>query len=202
MFMPLEDNDSPNGKYGLAMTLVFFIPGSVLAILSRLQPTLLPRSIVEFLFPLTILPVEKQLIVALYNQSTSATKAGINPIIFDRLDFFGQQVFVIMLLCFFLSIAIYCLQVRAGALCAEPTLELMPILMVLIVASVVARLFFTYMLVANMDSVASNLPSKIAVSHLMNAIAPEGLIMFSCLTATSLAQISLFIYRTLCERLF
>ncbi len=188
-------------KYALAMTFLFFVPGSLLSIFSRFQPAFLPRAVVELLFPMALFPFEKQSIVALNNEFASVNQARMDPEIFDRLDIFGQQIFVVALLSFFLMLVIYGLKVRAGALYAQPTIELMPVLVILIIASVVARVFFAYLLVANMDSINSNLPSQIAVFHLLNAIAPEGLILFDCLMAISLAQIALFIYGLLPERI-
>jgi hypothetical protein len=183
------------------MSFVFLVPGSLLAALRHFQPMLLPRLIVEFLFPLAFFPVEKQLVVEVYNKSASAGQARLDPEIFDRLDIFGQQTFVVALLCFFLILVIYNLKARAGVLLAEPKLELMPVLVVVVTASAVAREFFAYLLVVHVDSITSNLPTRITMFHLLNAFAPEGLIIFSCLIAISLAQMVRFIYLLLAERL-
>jgi glucan phosphoethanolaminetransferase (alkaline phosphatase superfamily) len=148
-------------KYAYAMAFLFFVPGSLLAILSRFQPALLPRSIVEFIFSIAILPLEKQLIAAFYDQSAPVGHARIDPEIINSLGIFGQQTFVVALLCFILILAIYVLKARAGALYAQPTLGFIPVLLVVVIVSAVMRVFFAYLLVANADSIPSNLPTQL-----------------------------------------
>jgi hypothetical protein len=193
-----EYSDNVHGaKYAFAMAFLFFVPGSLLAILSHFQPVFLPRSIVEFFFPIAILPVERPLIAAFYDQSAPVGQARMDPEIINSLGIFGQQAFVVALLCSILILAIYILKARAGALYAQPTLGFMPVLLVVVIFSAVLRLFFAGLLVANADSIQSNLPTRIAMDYFVNAFAPEGLVISSCMIAISFAQIGLFIYRLL-----
>lgn len=141
--MPDEYGNNDRGaKYAFALAFLFLIPGSLLAIVSRFHLLFLPRSFIEFFSPIAILPLERQLIVALYDQSIPVDQARMNPKLFESLDIFGQQVCVVALLCFVLILVTYILKARAGALYAPPTLAFLPVLLAFIVASTVARLFF------------------------------------------------------------
>ena len=188
-------NNDRGAKYAFAMAFLFLIPGSLLTIVSRFKLIFLPRSIIEFFSPIAISPPEKQLIVAFYDQFTPVGQAKMNPKLFESLDIFGQQVCVVALLCFVLIVVIYILKARAGALYAPPTLILLPLFLVVIIALGAARLFFLYLLAVNADSFHPNLPTVLAAHYLMNAFAPEGLLIFTCLIAISLAQVGLLIYR-------
>ena len=193
-------NSKRGSKYALALAFVSLVPGSLLTALSHFQPLFLPRPVVEFLFPLAIAPVEKQAIVAMYNLLVSAGHTRMDPEVFDRLDIFGQQTFVVALLCFFLTLVIYYLKARAGALIAEPRLEMIPVFLIVVIVCIVMRDVFAYFLIASTGSIDPMSPARIAAAH-PGAAAPLMLVLVSCTIAMSLGQLIRLFYLLLGARL-
>jgi hypothetical protein len=192
--MAITKTNRRGAKYALAVLFVFFVPGSFLSIFSSFRPIILPRSVVDLLFPLALFPVEKQLAAVMSNQ---LGHVNMDPEVFDHLSVFGQQVFVIALLCFFLILVILASQAWASAMYADtqklPTFVSLFVGVTLIIVSIWSRSFFSYLLAANTHE-SSQLPSVVAVSNLLNAMAPECLIMFTCLMAVAVVRIVRSIY--------
>ncbi|THD63217.1 MAG: hypothetical protein E7813_18870 [Bradyrhizobium sp.] len=85
----------------------------------------------------------------------------------------------------------------ARTLYAEPALLTALVCIVVFVASVVARETFIGFLATGINEISSNLPTQVAMFHLLRFIAPEGLVLFGCGIAFAMAQIARFIYRLL-----
>jgi hypothetical protein len=192
----LEDKSRLGARYATAMAAVFFLPGILLTIFDRFQPIFLPRAVIDYLFPIALPPIERQLIVTLFNGPTL-----VEPAAFDSIGIFARQIFVVALFCFVLIILLYWMKARAGALIAPPTAASTPVLVVVIVMSLYARWSFSQFFIVGVGNSQPGMPTLTIAKQSLDMLAPEALILFTCLIAISFAQIGLFVAR-MSRRLF
>lgn len=178
--------------YSLAFLFLLFVPGTVLLFLGRGVGALLPQQILEFFFPFTILPFEKQLVLQF-------GFGGISISDFDHVDLFEQQFFVLSLLFFVLVLALctaYAVSSRTYGFIGRPN----PFLFfVPAVTFILLRELQINFLVVNLASVQAPSSKALLALILSRAIAPEGLIFATCLIALVIwGALSMFV-RFVCE---
>ncbi|WP_298876803.1 hypothetical protein [uncultured Bradyrhizobium sp.] len=189
---------SAGGRRGAApYTLVFmfllFVPGMVLLLLGRGRGALLPEQLLEFMFPFTVLPFEKQLVLLF-------GVGGISIGDFDHVNLFEQQFFVLSFLFFFLVMALCTVHaVSSGTygLVGRPRLSLF---LLPIVSCILLREFQINVLIVNLASVRSPNSKGFLALILWRAIAPEALIFATCLISLFIWMLLSMFARSVCER--
>lgn len=175
------------------------VPGTALLIFGGGQSTVLPSQIIEFIFPFTIFPPEKLLIVTFANWVGPA-------VTFD--DFYGIDVFIqqFSVLSFFffffilIGLPLYLIALNIDLLATRPksSVILKPLVVLFLLRE--AQLL---VLVASPESFAS-FASHNSKAHfpltLMRAMAPEILIFVSCSLAVAVCMLMLMAYRSFFER--
>lgn len=172
-----------------------FVPGITLLIFSKVQPLVLPPTVIDWLFPITILPPEKLLVVLF-------TRLGHHPIsLIDPADLsvFHKQFFVLSFLFFFLSLLIVTLQARASALYQDPRTMPVSILVKGVVIAELLRISMIWVQLMDVRTVQFEALQGVAF-HFLHAIAPAGLIMASCGMATGLWQLGAIGYARFSSR--
>lgn len=104
--LPLDANVKHGGLYILAL-------GAALLLFGRGSIVVLPSVVLDWLFPISILPPER-LVIALIGKFSNGLIAV------DALSDFIKQFFVLSILFFFVSLLIITLQARAHAFYADP----------------------------------------------------------------------------------
>ncbi len=173
-----EDASGGNrtSPYAFAIAFLFFVPGTVLMLLGREHGGLLPKELLELVFPITILPLEKLVLL----------KFGMGGIVvedFERIDLFTQQFFVLSFFFFFLVLIFLtgsAAYFDSNRPTEQPSLRsflLMPLIIFLL------REFQINALIAN-DALLNVLNSRaFVIFGIVRMIAPEGLIFATCMMA-------------------
>ncbi len=169
--------------YGIAFALVTFVPGFVLGSLRNAEVLLLPRSLVEFLFPYSILPFEFRALLLLPQENSGLVRLDMHRF---QPDVFTQQIFVAAFLSFFAVLLILTFQALAGAQDSR-FLQQKPsaILWMLVVCEVFRELSVVALLLGR-GVLSANLPTEQVVLPFVYFMAPLGLALFTSVVGLAL----------------
>ena len=151
---------------------------------------ILPKAIIEFVFPFAILPPEKLFLTTLTGMFKGFGVVALAD--FDRVDVFVQQFFVLSILFSILILTILTLQARAGYLYPMPNENTAFGIVKMIAIFFLLRQFLICLLVGNPvphDSRAE------LIGLLLRATAPGFLIMVTCATAILIWGLALLGWR-------
>jgi len=169
--------------YGTACALVIFIPGLALGSLRNAEILLLPRWFVEVVFPYSILPLERWLLLLLPVGNARFGKLDVSSF---QPDVFTQQIFVAAFLSFFAVPLILTLQALAGATDFRLLQQRPSAIFRSLIVCGLARQMSAFTLLLRVPS--PKLPTEYVVLPFVYFTAPLALILF-----TSMAGIGLWL---------
>jgi len=183
--------------YSLANTLLMIVPGTALLVFGEGKLLILPEAVIDSVFSFAVPLPERMLFVALTEKSNIF--AEITFADFDRLDIFLRQFFVLSLLIPLLFLVLATLQTRAGDLFpARDRQSVLGFLKVLVILFLL-REVQVYLILAKVPSGAQTARVQF-LRMMLHAMAPELLIMFSCVIAAVMWLAGVHIYRDVSTR--
>jgi hypothetical protein len=163
--------------YSSAIAFLLFVPGTALLLFGKGETLLFPKPVIDFIFPFTISPPEKLLLTTITENFKVLGEVTLAD--FDRVDVFVQQFFVMSLLFFFAVLLILMLQARASYLYPIPSRITYLALLKAAVILFLLREAEVCLLVGRTP--VSFQGSRAPITRLlMQGIAPESLIIFTC----------------------
>lgn len=164
--------------FSAANLFVCIVPGSALLLLG--PDAILPGSIVESVYPFSILPFEKLFVVDVVSRliGGSVTLAE-----FDHVSIYFQQFFVLSLVFFLLMFLLVGIQIGAGTLYLEQGEANAFQITVTLLILLVMRYFWIYLILINVNRTPENRTGPAAVLAILHALSPELLILTTCFLA-------------------
>jgi len=153
--------------------------------LGRAEILLLPRWLVELIFPVTTLPFESALISILLETNPRLGKLVGNGI---QSDIFTQQIFALSFLSFFAVLLILTVQALADALCSGAYQQTISGILKALLMLELIRVFTIYILLVDRGSLIVTLPTNRIVLEFLFATAPLALIF-----STSFAGVGIWL---------
>lgn len=178
--------------YGNAIGFIALVPGCILVALRGNEALLLPRSIIELIFPLTVLPFEPALISILLEWNPRLGVLATNG---AQPSIFVQQIFAVSFVAMLSAVLILTVQALADALNPEVFQQTILGFLKGLLVSELIRIGLISMLLVDQKTVGMTVPSARLVSHFLVWIAPLGLPLVSSLIGVSVWS---FVLTTAC----
>jgi hypothetical protein len=190
--MELDRGGSGAFFYSSACAFLLFVPGTLLLLFGKGATLLFPKPVIDFIFPVTIAPPEKLLLTTITGKFKVLGEVSLAD--FDRVDVFLQQFFVMSLLFSVAILLILMLQARARYLYPIPSRMTY---LGFLKAAVILFLLREAEVCLLVGSAPVNFQgSRAPVTRLlMQTIAPEFLIIFTCGIAVVFWTAALCAYR-------
>ncbi len=169
--------------YGNAIGLIALVPGCILTVLRGSEILLLPRSIIELIFPLSVLPFESVLIATLLEWNP---RLGVLATDGDQPGIFVQQIFSVSFVVMFSAVLILTIQSLADALYPEVFQQTIPGFLKGLLVFELVRIGLIYVLLVDQRTLSTTLPSVRLAFRFLVLIAPFGMPLFTCLVGISI----------------
>jgi hypothetical protein len=135
--------------YAFVIMFIFFVPGLTLSLVDDVQ--LLPASIIRTLYPYSILPWEKALVVTM-----DADRVAISDL--SHPSALNEQSVVVAFVSFFLVFLVFGLQTWADALFSDQSIKFLSAALLALPAVMLLRIFVLYKLFERTGAVVSQQP--------------------------------------------